>query len=200
MEQLANQGDGVYAYIDTVDEAERVFVRNLTSMLLTIARDAKVQVVFNPAVVARYRLLGYENRHVADEDFRNDAVDAGEIGAGHSVTALYEVKFHEDAAPSEAAMTVYVRYADPQVDEVIELSQSMSRADFVERFEETTPTFQLSAVVAEYAEILRDSYWAQGNSVAALLAEVERVAAYFPANADVREFQDLVSRAAVLNR
>ncbi len=96
MEQLANQGDGTYAYIDSIQEAERVFIDDLTSTLLTIAKDAKIQVEFNENVVERYRLLGYENRDVADEDFRNDEVDAGEIGAGHSVTALYEVKLADD--------------------------------------------------------------------------------------------------------
>ncbi len=97
MEQLANQGDGFYAYVDTINEARRLFVNNLTGTLETIAKDAKVQVDFNPEVVARYRLLGFENRAIADEDFRDDSVDAGEIGAGHSVTALYEIKRHPDA-------------------------------------------------------------------------------------------------------
>ena len=92
MEQLANDGNGTYAYVDTLSEARRIFVENLTSTLQVIARDAKIQVDFNPEVVSRYRLLGYENRRVDDEDFRNDLVDAGEVGAGHSVTALYELK------------------------------------------------------------------------------------------------------------
>ena len=113
MEQLADQGDGSYAYIDSIDEAERVFEDQLMSTILTIAKDAKIQVEFNPAVIETYRLLGYENRDVADSDFRNDAVDAGEIGAGHSVTALYEVRFAEEANPNEVAMTVRVRYEDP---------------------------------------------------------------------------------------
>lgn len=91
MEQLADKGDGNYAYVDTLDEARRLFVDNLTSTLQVIAKDAKVQVDFNKEVVSRYRLIGYENRSVADQDFRNDAVDAGEIGAGHHVTALYAV-------------------------------------------------------------------------------------------------------------
>ena len=79
MEQLANDGDGNYAYVDTLNEARRVFVENLTGTLQVIAKDAKVQVEFNPDVVSRYRLLGYENRRVADDDFRNDQVDAGEV-------------------------------------------------------------------------------------------------------------------------
>ena len=91
MEQLANKGNGSYAYVDTLKEAERVFVENLTGTLQIIAKDAKVQVEFNPQTVSRFRLLGYENRRLAQEDFRDDDVDAGEIGSGHSVTALYEI-------------------------------------------------------------------------------------------------------------
>jgi len=93
METLADNGNGNYAYVDDLDEAKKLFVDNLTSTLQVIALDAKVQVDFNADVVAYYRLIGYENRDVADQDFRNDAVDAGEIGAGHSATALYAVMF-----------------------------------------------------------------------------------------------------------
>ena len=88
MEQLADNGDGFYAYVDDMGEAQRLFVDQITGTLQTIALDAKVQVDFNPDVVARYRLVGFENRAVADDDFRDNSVDAGEIGAGHSVTAL----------------------------------------------------------------------------------------------------------------
>ncbi len=91
LEQLADSGNGNHAYIDTLSEARRVLVKQLTSTLQTIASDVKIQVEFNPAVVAEYRLVGYENRLLEREDFNNDKVDAGEIGAGHSVTALYEV-------------------------------------------------------------------------------------------------------------
>ena len=103
LEQLADKGNGNYAYVDTLEQAHRVFVENLTGMLQVIAKDAKVQVDFNPAVVSRYRLIGYENRDVADQDFRNDTVDAGEVGAGHNVTALYEVKFKDEVRPSRRA-------------------------------------------------------------------------------------------------
>ena len=91
MEQLADAGNGNYAYIDTLSEARKVLVDEMNATLMTIAKDVKIQVEFNPRVVAEYRLIGYENRVLAREDFNNDAVDAGDIGAGHSVTALYEV-------------------------------------------------------------------------------------------------------------
>ena len=91
MEQLADAGNGNYSYIDTLNEAQKVLVDEMSSTLNTIAKDVKIQVEFNPAVVAEYRLIGYENRALNREDFNNDKVDAGEIGAGHTVTALYEV-------------------------------------------------------------------------------------------------------------
>ena len=118
MEQLANNGDGSYHYVDSLDEARDIFVENLTGTLQNIAKDAKVQVEFNPGVVQSYRLLGYENREVADQDFRNDAVDAGEVGAGHSVTALYEVKLHQGQSGSVG--TVRLRYEDPDNGQVTE--------------------------------------------------------------------------------
>ncbi|MCA9969951.1 MAG: von Willebrand factor type A domain-containing protein [Anaerolineales bacterium] len=196
MEQLADQGDGSYAYVDTPGEAERLFVQNLTGVLLTIAKDAKIQVAFNPAVVERYRLLGYENRDVADADFRNDAVDAGEIGAGHSVTALYELKLAENALPAETALTVSVRYADPESGVVTEIARGITPGEFVTDFTAASLTFQLSAIVAEYAELLRDSYWARDNSLAALQTDARRIAEYFTGSADVQDFARLVAQAA----
>jgi Ca-activated chloride channel family protein len=198
MEQLADDGNGFYAYVDTLDEAERIFVRDLTSTLQVIAKDAKIQVDFNPAVVKSYRLIGYENRDVADQDFRNDKVDAGEIGAGHSVTALYEVKFQADAPESEAALTVYVRYQDPTGGEVTEVSRSMTRAEFAPAFQDASPRFQLDAVVAEYAEILHESYWAKGSSLVGVAEEARRIAKALPRDPDVVEFAGLVERAASL--
>lgn len=200
MEQLADQGDGSYAYIDSIQEAERVFETQLMGTLFTIAKDAKIQVEFNSEVVERYRLLGYENRDVADEDFRNDEVDAGEVGAGHSVTALYEVKFAEDADPNAVAMTVHVRYIQPNTDAATELEQTITQAEFAPSFVETSPRFQLTAVVAEYAEILRDSYWAQENTMASIAADARRIAEYMPADADVQEFATLVTRAGEMGR
>jgi Ca-activated chloride channel homolog len=91
LEELADKGNGQYAYIDSLDEAEKVLIREMGATLVTVAKDVKLQVEFNPAKVGAYRLIGYENRLLKKEDFNNDEVDAGEIGAGHTVTALYEV-------------------------------------------------------------------------------------------------------------
>jgi Ca-activated chloride channel family protein len=198
MEQLADRGDGNYAYVDTLSEARRVFVENLTGMLQVIARDAKVQVDFNPQVVSRYRLLGYENRDVADEDFRKDEVDAGEVGAGHSVTALYEIKLREDAEAQGTALTVTVRYEQPDSGQVIELARAFARSDFRPSLEETTPRFRLAAAVAEFAEILRRSYWAREGDLEAVLALARGVAQELPDDADVAELVELVARASDL--
>ena len=91
MQTLAQNGNGIAAYIDTLSEAQKVLVDESTSTLFPIAKDVKIQVEFNPATVAEYRLIGYETRHLNREDFNNDAVDAGDIGAGHTVTAIYEI-------------------------------------------------------------------------------------------------------------
>ena len=193
MEQLANDGDGAYYYVDNLDEARTLFVENLTGTLQNIARDAKVQVEFNPGVVQSYRLLGYENREVADQDFRNDAVDAGEVGAGHSVTALYEVKLREGATGSVG--TVRLRYEDPDSGSVTELSQWLERDSLARRFEEASPSFQLAASVAEYAEILRGSYWAREGSLSQVSSEAWRVADLMRYAPEVAEFASLAEQA-----
>ena len=193
MEQLANDGDGAYHYVDTLSQARRVFVDDLVGTLQNIAKDAKIQVEFNTDVVRSYRLLGYENRRVADEDFRDDTVDAGEIGAGHSVTALYEVKLRDDAAGALGA--VRVRYEDPDTGAVSEIGREFRREELAVEFREALPRFQMSAVVAEYAEILRESYWAQGGSLGRVAAEANRVQRLLPQDADVAEFAAIASRA-----
>ncbi len=193
MEQLANDGDGTYHYVDSLTEARRVFVDNLVGTLQNIAKDTKVQVDFNPEVVRSYRLLGYENRDVADEDFRDDTVDAGEVGAGHSVTALYEVKLHDDADGTLA--TVYLRHEDPDTGEVTEINKRFERSDLATEFVQTSPTFQLSAVVAEYAEILRESYWARDGSLSDVAAEANRLLRLIPEDPDVSEFIALTAQA-----
>ena len=112
LEQLADNGNGSYAYVDTLNEAKRVFVENLTGTLQLIAKDAKIQVDFNPRVVSRFRLLGYENRRLDHAEFRDDRADGGEIGSGHSVTALYEINLREGGRGHLA--TVSIRYEGPR--------------------------------------------------------------------------------------
>jgi Ca-activated chloride channel family protein len=196
LEQLADNGNGFYAYVDEIEEARRIFVENLTSTLQVIAMDAKVQVDFNPAVVSRYRLVGFENRAIADQDFRDNRVDAGEVGAGHSVTALYEIKLTPEAYGKIA--TVYLRWKNPASGSPIEMSQDIYTDQLSRSFQAADPHFQWSAVVAEYAEVLRDSYWAQNVSLSDVQEEATRVSRRLPEEPDVQEFVDLVRRAGRL--
>lgn len=154
MEQLADKGNGNYYYIDTFDQAKRVFGEQLMGTLQVIAQDVKIQVEFDPALVRQYRLLGYENRDVADRDFRNDKVDAGEIGAGHSVTALYEVDVN--ASASKWA-TVRIRWKQPGEGEAAEAAFAFDREQMKPRFEEATPGYRRAIAAAALAENLRKS-------------------------------------------
>ncbi len=194
MEQLANQGDGHYAYVDTLAEAHRVFVEELTQTLQVIALDAKVQVDFNPQVVRQYRLIGYENRAIADHDFRNDAVDAGELGAGHTATALYAVQLHEGA--SGRLGTVQLRWRDPQTGQVQEINGNVNTWDLSPSFEESDPHYQMTVVVAQFAELLRNSYWAGDATYADLAVRATRLVAQLGHDEDVVEFSRLVRRVA----
>jgi Ca-activated chloride channel homolog len=181
LEKLADKGNGQYAYIDSMREARKVFIEQMQGTLITIAKDVKIQVEFNPARVAAYRLVGYENRLLANEDFNDDRKDAGEIGAGHTVTALYEVvpangshepvvdgegpgvdplRYQKPAVASEAAasdelLTVKLRYKQPEGDEsrLIE----MPAIDRGMKLGEASRDFVWAAAVAEFGQILRNS-------------------------------------------
>ncbi len=171
MEQIANKGNGNYAYIDTALEAKKVLGEEMESTLFTIAKDVKVQVEFNPAVIAQYRLIGYENRALREEAFNNDLVDAGDIGAGHQVTAIYEVvpvggkgwiapRRYEDA-PAEAAKgriaeaaTVKLRYKLPD-GETSKLIERVVAADTLARAAAPQGDFAFAAAVAAYGQVLR---------------------------------------------
>ena len=198
LERLADKGNGFYAYVDTPDEAQKLFLERLTGTLQTIARDAKVQVDFNPDVVARYRLIGYENRAIADQDFRNDTVDAGEIGAGHTATAIYALQFRPNAEGRVG--TVQLRWQDPDTREVKEINGNFNTWDLAGRFEDATPRYQLAATVAQYAEILRQSPWAGETSLRDLRRYADQVARQLRGDADVQEFADLVARASEFGR
>jgi Ca-activated chloride channel family protein len=193
MEQLGNKGNGMYAYVDDFEEARRVFMENLTGMLQVIARDVKIQVDFDPRSVRSYRLLGYENRNVADNKFRDDKEDGGEIGAGHQVTALYEVKFHKFAKTDHVA-TVYIRYKHPDFDEVKEISGSVLKSDFSRRFKNCSTDFKLAACAAEFAEILGDSYWARDAKLSDVYGIVRDIAR-MTESPQVMELMNLIERA-----
>jgi Ca-activated chloride channel family protein len=172
MEQLADAGNGNYAYIDTLNEAQKVLVDEISSTLNTIAQDVKIQLEFNPAVVAEYRLIGYENRALNREDFNNDKVDAGEIGAGHTVTALYEISMVDsnrkyvdplrysraagaDAYHKDEIALLRLRYKQPgsTVSRLIE--RPLKTADIINSLDKTSERFRFSASVAGFGQLLR---------------------------------------------
>src|SRR5690606_23640483 len=135
---------------------------NLVSTLQVIAKDVKIQIDFDPAAVKRYRLIGYENRDIRDEDFSNDKVDAGDNGAGHNATAYYELEL-DPAFTGSPLANVKVRYKAPDGDTSTEVAKALTKADFKASFEAATPSFRFGAAIAEFAEILRDSPYAEGN-------------------------------------
>lgn len=181
MEQISNAGNGNYFYIDGILEAEKVFKRDMRANMFTIAKDVKIQVEFNPALVKGYRLIGYENRALANEDFEDDTKDAGELGAGHTVTALYEIipadadeptrqapplKYqHTEIEPSalntEELMTIKLRYKPIDSESSILLEQILKLDELVP-FEKTTTDYQFSAAVAGFGMLLRASKF-KGN-------------------------------------
>ncbi|WP_223788983.1 vWA domain-containing protein [Marinicella meishanensis] len=170
MEQLADVGNGNYAYIDTIKEANKVLVNQINSTLFTIAKDVKIQIEFNPNAVSEYRLIGYENRQLNEEDFANDKVDAGEIGAGHTVTAIYEIvlagqtgwlsesRYQQqpvvDAHSDELAF-LKIRYKAPDA-ERSQLLQWPIMQQNIRSLEDASNEFKFAASVAAFGQLLRD--------------------------------------------
>ena len=181
MEKLADKGNGNYAYIDNLLEAKKVLIKEMGSTLFTIAKDVKIQTEFNPAKVRAYRLIGYENRILNKEDFDDDKKDAGELGAGHTVTALYEMipagseenvsrsddlKYQEstikkEALASDEIMTLKLRYKLPAEDQSRRIVHPVKEKYLSS--DETSDNFKFSAAVAEFGMVLRDSKF-KGNS------------------------------------
>ncbi|AKU99232.1 Von Willebrand factor type A domain protein [Labilithrix luteola] len=159
MEQLADKGDGNYSYIDGEDEAKKVFVDQVDGLLQVVARDVKIQVEFDPNVVLRYRLMGYENRDIADKDFRNDKVDAGEVGAGHSVTALYDVELAPRATSSPLTVRLRAKPAKNAAnggsDVAVESAFTMSPKSVFRTFDDAPENFRFAVAVSSFAEKLR---------------------------------------------
>lgn len=191
LEKLADKGNGNYAYIDTINESRKVLVEQMGGTLFTIAKDVKIQIEFNPALVSAYRLIGYENRLLKSEDFNNDKIDAGDIGAGHTVTALYEIvpagqkidlpgvdplKYQQPATPSEAMtsgemMTVKLRYKDPQASTSQLLSFPLS--DKGTRLSDASDDFRFAASVATFGMILRDSPYKGSANLETLIKDTQ---------------------------
>ena len=223
MQKLADKGNGNYAYLDSLDEARKVLVQQMNGTLVTIAKDVKIQVEFNPARVASYRLIGYEKRMLRKEDFNNDKVDAGEIGAGHVVTALYEVvpvgavinpaasgppvdplKYSSNdkstsprSTSSNEMLTVKLRYKKPDGDK----SELVERAltDTEGKFENASVDLKFAAAVAEFGMILRDSDY-KGNGTFAAVLEWAEEGKGSDANGYRAGFIELVRKAQAMKR
>ncbi|WP_224245533.1 vWA domain-containing protein [Hyalangium gracile] len=192
MEKLADKGNGNCFYVGSYQEARKVFETQLTGTLEVIAKDVKLQVEFDPAAVRRYRLVGYENRDVADRDFRDDKVDAGEIGAGHNVTALYEVEL---TGEQQTLATVRIRAKAPNGAEAAEQSFPFERSRVQASLESASPDFRFALAVAATADILRHGPSAQDWSLATALKLAERTT---EGQAERAEFVRLVTQAQTL--
>jgi Ca-activated chloride channel family protein len=213
LEMLADKGNGNYAYVDTLNEARKVLVEQMSGTLITMAKDVKIQVEFNPAVVDAYRLIGYENRALRNEDFNNDLKDAGDMGAGHTVTVLYEVvprgvaiggpgvdplKYQPKPAAeplrnaSNETLTVKVRYKEPSASDSKLLEFPL--VDREQPFARASLDFRFAAAVASFGMILRDSPY-KGNATFDSVLAMAEDGLGSDRNGYRREFLQLVQRA-----
>jgi Ca-activated chloride channel family protein len=212
MERLADAGNGNYSYVDTLSEARKVLVTELSSTLFTIAKDVKIQVEFNPAQVLEYRLIGYENRKLNREDFNNDKVDAGDIGAGHRVTALYEIvpvggkgsvdplRYGGDvkiAAPSDELANVRLRYKKPDSDSSQLLEYPIAKTAVIDA-KKTSADFRFAASVAAFGQLLRGGKYI-GQYSHDDIAKLAKSALSEDGEGYRREFVSLVKLAASLS-
>ena len=194
LEQLAIQGDGFYAYVDTLDEARNIFVDQLTQTIDTVALDAKAQIEFNPATVAGYRLIGYEDRSVADSQFRDPNAKGGAIGAGHEVTALYALVLRRGESSDPRLATVQLRWTDRQSSRASEISQDIDLGDLSSSFEATDPHFKLDSLVAATAEVLRNSPWIPEYRIVDLRGAAAQIESRLPRTAQVSDFVSMLDQ------
>jgi Ca-activated chloride channel family protein len=218
MEQISNNGDGNYAFIDTSWEARKVLVEQISGTLVTIAKDVKIQVEFNPTQVSHYRLIGYENRLLADEDFNDDQKDAGDIGAGHTVTSLYEVvplgnesgdvtrevdplKYQKpgeltDAAWGDELLTVKLRYKQPDADQSKKMVFTFT-GEYAP-FDSVDGDFRFASAVASFGMLLRDSKH-KGNATFDSVIDIASSGLGDDSNGYRSEFIQMVKRGRALN-
>ena len=186
METLADYGNGNYSYIDSILEAKKVLVEEMGGTLFTVAKDVKFQIEFNPAIVSEYRLIGYENRILAAQDFNDDTKDAGELGAGHCVTALYELKLtdgndttndhlkYQDITltDNKEIATVKIRYKAPDSNSSELYSQTISGDDYMNH---PSDNISFAACVAQFGMLLRESSYSGKTSYASILKQLNKI-------------------------
>jgi Ca-activated chloride channel family protein len=200
LEQLADQGDGFYAYVNDLSEARRLFVDDLTGTLESVALDARVQVEFDPDAVDAYRLVGFENRAIPDDDFRDDNVDAGAIGAGHEVTALYALRLNFEGDRQSRLGTVVLRWTEPASTRTNEIARDVRASDLAASFDATAATFRLDAIVAATAERFRGSPLGRTYDLASIAEIANAMSPELPRTDQVHAFLDLLDRAARIER
>ncbi len=198
LEALANRGNGTYHYLADREAANRYLEQAAGGVFTETARDARIQVEFNPATVRKYRLIGYENRAVSDEDFRDDSLDFGEPGFARDVTALYELRLEAGAAPDGVLATARLRWLDPQTGEPTEIEAGLPVAEVAADIGSASPYFRQTAAAAEFAELLRKSFWAQCGSLDAVSELLDGVRADLGEQRDYRELARRVNSASEL--
>lgn len=197
MEQLADQGDGFYEYVDTFEEAKNLFVDDLRATMTPVAKDAKIQVEFDPRTVAAYRLIGYENRALADQAFDDAAVDAGEVGAGHKVTALYEIRPKVHAGEGDALGTVRVRWRSVDSNEQREDALPLTLGDAGS----PTGTLGVAAAVADLAQLIKSGEGPSRGETTSLESLRQRVSALVEADAPgARDLDRMVAEVVSASR
>jgi Ca-activated chloride channel family protein len=197
LEQLADDGDGFYSYVNDLQVARKLFVEDLVGTLDTVALDAKAQVEFDPDAVHAYRLIGFENRAIADHAFRDD-VPAGAIGAGHEVTALYALRLTGETFGSDRLGTISLRWTDPESHRQREIAREIDASDLSRSFAETESHFKFDAIVAASAEVFRDSPWIEGYRIDDVVAVADEVSEELPQTDQVHDFLELLEHAVEL--
>ena len=202
LEAMADRGDGRYVFLDSSEEARDALVDQLAATLQTVAKDARIQVQFNPSRVRRYRLIGYENRDIEDQRFRDDTIDAGEVGSGQCSTALYEVELTSGSSGGgEADLgTVFVRYRHGETGQIEEISRPLTDSIVRRRSVEQDPRFFLAAGAARFAEWLRQSEHVRQTSLADIQRVLDQVSAALPLDRDVQDLAALARQAQDLPR
>ena len=200
LQELANKGDGVYRFLDSAEEVKTAFVDDLAATLNYIAKDAKIQVEWNPKTVRRYRQMGYEKRKLTKEQFRDDTVDAGEVGSGQSVTALYELELMPDVTSESTLGTVRIRYQRVDNGKVEEIEATLVASTVMGPAHKATPSFKVAAAAAEFAELLRGSPNAQGGNFDAVADYLRPAALERTLDTRVKELLELVTTANALTK
>ncbi|MGJ8694136.1 MAG: YfbK domain-containing protein [Thalassotalea sp.] len=202
LEQLANQGNGNYLYIGDHNDIQENFVDGLSKSLQTVAKDAKVQIKFNPQAITEYRLLGYENRHLAKDDFTNPDKDGGEIGAGHSVTVLYEVKLNntelENLTQNNLA-TVAIAYKKADGIKQHYLEKHIPAKIIADTISQASPDSKLSIAAAAFAEKLRQTYWARAYQYQDIINLINQLPLQYKQQTQVKELLNNIQRAQQLD-